>query len=109
MITSLTIMLQAAGQGSPMSFWIMIVAIFVIMYFFMIRPQKKRQKEIEKFRNSLEIGDQVITSGGIHGTVKGIDQGANIVTIEIASGVKIQVEKSCIYSREGLSQQQAQS
>ena len=76
------------------------------MYFFMIRPQKKRQKEIENFRNSLQIGDQVITSGGIHGTIKNIDQANNTVDIEISSGVKIKIEKSCIYSRESLEQQQ---
>ena len=84
----------------------MIGAIFIIMYFFMIRPQKKRQKEIENFRNSLQIGDQVITSGGIHGTIKNIDQANNTVDIEISSGVKIKIEKSCIYSRESLEQQQ---
>ena len=105
-MTTLTIMLQAAaGGGSQWSFWIMILAVFAIMYFFMIRPQKKRQKEIEKFRNSLQVGDNVITSGGIHAVVKQIDPAYNIVTVEIASGVKIQIEKSCIYSREGLSQQ----
>lgn len=106
MITSLTILLQAGNAGgSPWSFWIMIIAIFVIMYFFMIRPQKKKQKEIEKFRNSLQVGDSVITSGGIHGVVKSLDPVKNIVEIEIASNCKIKIEKSCIYSREGLEQQ----
>ncbi len=105
MMTTLNIMLQAQAGGSPLSFWIMIIAIFAIMYFFMIRPQKKKQKEIEKFRNSLQVGDNIITSGGIHGVVKQIDPANSIVTIEIASGVKIQIEKSCIYSRESLNQQ----
>lgn len=105
MMTSLTILLQAAASGgSPWSFWIMIIAIFAIMYFFMIRPQKKKQKEIEKFRNSLQVGDNVVTSGGIHGVVKSLDPVANTVEIEIASGCKIKIEKSCIYSREGLEQ-----
>ncbi len=106
MYTPMTVLLQANANGSPWSFWIMIGAIFIIMYFFMIRPQKKRQKEIENFRNSLQIGDQVITSGGIHGTIKNIDQANNTVDIEISSGVKIKIEKSCIYSRESLEQQQ---
>ena len=104
-MTTLNIMLQAQTGGSPLSFWIMIIAIFAIMYFFMIRPQKKKQKEIEKFRNSLQVGDNIITSGGIRGVVKQIDPANSIVTIEIASGVKIQIEKSCIYSRESLNQQ----
>ena len=101
MYTPMTVLLQANANGSPWSFWIMIGAIFIIMYFFMIRPQKKRQKEIENFRNSLQI-----TSGGIHGTIKNIDQANNTVDIEISSGVKIKIEKSCIYSRESLEQQQ---
>ena len=57
-------MLQAQAGGSPLSFWIMIIAIFAIMYFFMIRPQKKKQKEIEKFRNSLQVGDNIIRVNG---------------------------------------------
>ena len=92
MYTPMTVLLQANANGSPWSFWIMIGA--------------KRQKEIENFRNSLQIGDQVITSGGIHGTIKNIDQANNTVDIEISSGVKIKIEKSCIYSRESLEQQQ---
>ena len=55
----MTILLQAAG-GSTMSFWVMIIAMIAIMYFFMIRPQQKRQKEIQNFRNSLTVGQEVI-------------------------------------------------
>ena len=56
---------QGAGGGA---FWIMIIAMFVIMWLFMIRPQRKQQKELEKFRNSLKRGDKVVTAGGIYGT-----------------------------------------
>ena len=62
-----------SAQGSGMSMIIMMVAIFAIMWFFMIRPQQKRQKEIQKFQNELTEGQQVVTGGGIYGTVKSIE------------------------------------
>jgi len=64
---------QAAQGGSGMSMILMMVAIFAIMWFFMIRPQQKKQKEIQQFQNSLTEGTQVVTGGGIYGTVKSID------------------------------------
>ena len=91
----LTIMLQAQG-GADYSFLIMMIAIFAIMYFFMIRPQNKKQKEIANFRKSLEVGQSVITAGGIYGKVKEIEDSA--VVVEIASGVKIKVDKNSIYA-----------
>lgn len=91
----MTIMLQAQG-GSNISFLIMMVAIFAIMYFFMIRPQNKKQKEIANFRKNLEVGQSVITAGGIYGKVKEIEDFS--VVVEIASGVKIKVDKNSIYA-----------
>ena len=91
----LTVMLQAQG-GADYSFLIMMVAIFAIMYFFMIRPQNKKQKEIANFRKSLEVGQSVITAGGIYGKVKEIEDSA--VVVEVASGVKIKVDKNSIYA-----------
>lgn len=82
----LTVMLQAQG-GADYSFLIMMVAIFVIMYFFMIRPQNKKQKEIQKFRKGLEVGQSVITAGGIYGKIKEIED--NAVIVEIAPSVKL--------------------
>lgn len=66
----------------------MIIALFVIMYFFMIRPQNKKQKEIQNFRNSLKVGQEIITIGGIHGVIKSLDDTTNTVQVEIATGVK---------------------
>ena len=92
-----TIILQAAGQqGGGMSMIIMMVALFAIMYFFMIRPQNKKQKEIQKFRNSLSVGQQIITIGGIHGTVKSINENDNTVSVEVASGIKMTFSKDAI-------------
>ena len=92
----LTVFLQAAGGGGDYSFLIMMVAIFAIMYFFMIRPQNKKQKEIANFRKNLEVGQSVITAGGIYGKIKEIED--NTVIVEIASSVKIKVDKNSIYA-----------
>lgn len=91
------LVLQAAG-GSSMSFLIMMVAIFAIMWFFMIRPQQKKQKEIRKFQNSLAEGTKVVTGGGVYGTVKRIDLQANTVDVEIARGVVITVAKGYVFA-----------
>ena len=74
---------------------LMIVLLFVIMWFFMIRPQQKRQKEIEKQRAALKTGDKVVTSGGIHGKLKEINDHDYIV--EIADGVKIKIDKASVF------------
>lgn len=80
-----------------MSFIVMMVAMFAIMWFFMIRPQQKKQKEIQKFQNSLAEGMAVVTGGGIYGTVKKIDLAANIVEVEISKGVTIRVDKGYVF------------
>ena len=96
--------LQAQG-GFDGSFMIMMVAIFAIMYFFMIRPQNKKQKEIQNFRKNLTVGQDVITAGGIYGKIKDIDDTS--VMLEIASGVKIRIDKNSIYADAAATQQQA--
>lgn len=91
-----TILLQAQGQGGGMGMIIMLVVLFAIMYFFMIRPQNKKQKEIQKFRNELTVGQEVVTIGGVYGAIKSIDEAANTVTLEVATGVKIIFAKEAI-------------
>ena len=88
---------QAQGGGS-MSFLIMMVAIFAIMWFFMIRPQQKKQKEIRKFQNSLQEGSKVVTGGGVYGTVKHINLEQNTVDVEVARGVVITVAKNYVFA-----------
>ena len=86
----MNLLLQAQAQGGgSMSFLIMMVAIFAIMWFFMIRPQQKKQKEIRKFQNSLQEGSKVVTGGGVYGTVKHINLEQNTVDVEVARGVGI--------------------
>ena len=97
-MTQLFLAAQAAqGGGSMTSFLIMMVAIFAIMYFFMIRPQQKRQKEIQNFQNTLQEGAQVVTGGGIYGTVKKIDLASGIIEVKIADGVIIKVDKAYVF------------
>jgi len=88
----------SGAQGGSMSFLIMMIAIFAIMWFFMIRPQQKRQKEIRNFQNSLTEGTKVITGGGIHGTVKRINNAENSVDVEIARGVVITVDRAYVFA-----------
>ena len=96
-MTQFILAAQGQGGGGSMSFIIMMVAIFAIMYFFMIKPQQKRQKEIQNFQNSLQEGTQVVTGGGIYGTVKKIDLATGIVEVKIADGVVIKVDKGYVY------------
>ena len=91
--------------GGDYSFIIMMIVIFAIMYFFMIRPQNKKQKEIQNFRNNLQVGQDVISAGGIYGKVKAIE--GNVIVLEIASGVKIRIDKNSIYADATATQQQA--
>ena len=85
----------AAGQsGSGLSMWIMLALIFIVMWFIMIRPQRKQQKELDNFRNSLKNGDKVVTIGGIYGTVCEIKEGS--VLIEVDNNVKIRVSKQAL-------------
>ena len=97
------VILQAQAGGFDGSFMIMMIVIFAIMYFFMIRPQNKKQKEIQNFRKNLEVGQDVISAGGIYGKVKAIED--NVVVLEIASGVKIRIDKNSIYANAAASQQ----
>ena len=88
---------QQQGGASAMPMLLMMVAIFAIMYFFMIRPQQKKQKEIQKFQNQLTEGTQVVTGGGIYGTVKNVDIQKGTVDVKIAKDVVVTVDKSYVF------------
>ena len=90
----MTVLLQAGG--SSLSFIIMMSAIFAIMYFFMIRPQNKKQKEIMNFRKNLEVGQSVVTAGGIYGKIRELED--NVVVLEIAPTVKIRIDRNSIFA-----------
>ncbi len=87
-----------SAQGGGYSMIIMMLAIFAIMYFFMIRPQQKKQKEIRNFQNSLAEGMRIITAGGMYGTVKKVNLEDNSIDVEIARGVVINVDKNYVFA-----------
>jgi preprotein translocase subunit YajC len=99
----LNILLQATDVAAPTEgllggqsgFLIMIVLFFLIMYFLMIRPQQKKQKEIQKMRESLKVGDKVVTAGGVYGKIKEVNESTFLV--EIAESVKIKVDKASVF------------
>jgi preprotein translocase subunit YajC len=88
----------AAQGGFDMTMILMWVVIGVIFWFFILRPQKKRQQEIQNFRNSIAIGSRVVTSGGIYGEVRAIEDVDNILVIEVAKGVNIRVDRNSVYA-----------
>ena len=87
---------QGAGQagGGGLTMLLMLALIFVVMWLFMIRPQQKRQKELNAFRDSLKKGDKVVTVGGIYGTVLEVND--NKVMLEIDKDVRIKVDKASL-------------
>jgi len=85
-----------ASSMGTMGTLLPLILIFVVFYFFMIRPQNKKQKEIQKSRAALKTGDRVITSGGIYGKIKEVKDDSFI--IEISENVRIRVEKSAVFA-----------
>ncbi|MDD3789287.1 MAG: preprotein translocase subunit YajC [Petrimonas sp.] len=94
----MNILLQAgAGAGGGMGMtMIMMVAIIAVFYFFMIRPQQKKQKDLQKAREGMKVNDKVVTAGGIHGRIREV--GDTWFLIEVADGVKMKFEKSSVYA-----------
>ncbi len=91
----MNILLQAAaGTGSGMG--LMMVAIIAVFYFFMIRPQQKKQKEVQRAREAMKVGDKVVTAGGIHGRIKEV--GDSWFLVEVADGVKLKFEKTSVFA-----------
>lgn len=85
---------EGGGGGSLVSTIIMFGAIFLIFYFMIIRPQQKRAKERQKLLSNLEKGDKVVTSGGIHGIISGIDE--KTVLLQVSDNLKMKVDRSAI-------------
>ena len=93
----LNVLLQAApAEGGGYMSILMIVAMIAIFYFFMIRPQQKRQKDLQKARQAMKVGDKVVTAGGIHGRIKEV--GEHSMLIEVAEGVRLRVDRNSVFS-----------
>lgn len=89
------LMAQPSGtNANPMMTFLPLLVIMVIFYFFMIRPQVKRQKELRTFRENLSKGDKVITTGGIYGKIVEIKE--NTIIMQIDDNVNIRVDKAAI-------------
>jgi len=96
-MTNFLLFQPGQDQNGMMMTLLMFGSIFAIMYFFMIRPQQKQRKEIQKFQNELKEGTQVVTGGGIYGTVKSVDLAKNTVDVKIARDVVITVDKGYVF------------
>lgn len=92
---NIILMMQPEGQeGNPLMSFLPLLLIVVVFYFFMIRPQMKRQKETRKFRDSLAKGDKVVTTGGIYGKILEVKE--TTILLEISKDVQIKVDKNGI-------------
>jgi preprotein translocase subunit YajC len=85
---------QPGAQSSPFSMLVPLLLIMVVFYFFLIRPQMKRQKELKNFRDTLKKGDHIITAGGIYGKINNITD--NVITIDAGNNVLLKVDKSAV-------------
>jgi len=82
------------AESNPIMTFLPMILIIAVFYFFMIRPQMKRQKEVTAFRNGLQKGDKVVTTGGIYGKI--LELKDNYVLLQIDDNVKIRVDKSAL-------------
>jgi len=84
----------STGQSNPLVTFLPLILVFVVFYFFMIRPQMKKQKEMTSYRSSLKKGDKIITTGGIYGRVLEVKD--NSVTVDVGGDVKLKVDKNAL-------------
>ncbi len=97
MILNLFLMAPSGGEGgSSIMGFLPFILIIVIMYFLMIRPQIKKQKERQKMVDALQKGDKVITTGGLHGKITGFTEDGKTVILQIDDKVKVNVDRSAI-------------
>lgn len=90
---------QASNNSNPVTLFLPLVLLGGVFYFLLIRPQQRRVRAQQALVNAIEVGDEVMTSGGIFGTIVAIDHDEGIVTVEIAPGTQIRMVKSGIARR----------
>lgn len=84
----------STGSSNPLVTFLPLILVFVVFYFFMIRPQMKKQKELSNYRNSLQRGDKVVTTGGIYGRVLEVKD--NVIMMDVGGDVRLRVDKSAV-------------
>jgi preprotein translocase subunit YajC len=84
----------ATGQSNALVTFLPLILVFVVFYFFMIRPQMRKQKEMSNYRNSLKKGDKVVTTGGIYGRVQEVKD--NYVMMDVGGDIRLKVDKSAL-------------
>lgn len=84
----------SAGPGNPLVSFLPLILVFVVFYFFMIRPQMKKQKEMTNYRSSLKKGDKVVTTGGIYGRIYEVKD--NFVMMDVGGDVRLKVDKNAL-------------
>ena len=93
-MSTLIFIIAQQQQNSMLGMFLPLIMIIVVFYFFMIRPQMKRQKETQKFRDALQKGDKVVTTGGIYGRIEEIKD--QIIFLDVAPNIKLKVDKSVV-------------
>jgi len=84
----------AGGQSNPLVTFLPLILVFVVFYFFMIRPQMKKQKDMNSYRTSLKKGDKVVTTGGIYGRIYEVKD--NYITLDVGGDVRLKVDKNAL-------------
>jgi len=87
-------MAPTGAEPNPLMTFMPLIAVFIVFYFFMIRPQMKKQKELNNYRTSLKRGDKVVTTGGIYGKVYEVKD--NYITMEVGYDIKLKVDKNAV-------------
>jgi preprotein translocase subunit YajC len=95
----LGLLAQEGAQANPLSSLILILPFFLIMYFLVIRPQSQRRKAQMRLQSDLEVGDEVVTTAGIYGTITEIDDDYGIVTLEVAPGMEVRFSRAAVAQR----------
>jgi preprotein translocase subunit YajC len=90
---------DSAQTANPLSSLILILPFFLIMYFLVIRPQSQRRKAQMRLQSELEVGDEVVTTAGIYGTITEVDDDYGIVTLEVAPGMEVRFSRAAIAQR----------
>ena len=88
---------QSGGEaGNPLMNMLPFILMFVIMYFLLIRPQYKKQKETQSMIDSLKKGDRIVTNGGMHGTIAGVKEKEGVLVIQVAKDVKVEISRGAV-------------